>query len=220
MSLRWPGEPIRRTGLPSASPAARILVLRPPRERPRPWASAPLFPGERRPPADAPARLSSRSSAIPDRLRAKARRGWRPERPSRSSGNSGALRFRSRPIAQADRASARPSGHPEQRVQKPSIVGARTPLALPAAGHKLLKPLPLVVSKHVAIHRRSPKISVESDSRPLENPRALNRHHGLAAERPARPQLRPARQPPRNAALPYARRFPRPALLPFYLFRY
>jgi hypothetical protein len=30
--------------LPSASPAAWILVLRPPRERPRHWASAPLFP--------------------------------------------------------------------------------------------------------------------------------------------------------------------------------
>src|SRR5580698_1579728 len=73
------------------------------------------------------------------------------------------------------------AGHPEQRVQKPAIVGARTPLALPAAGHKLLKPLPLVVSKHVAIHRRSPKISVESDSRPFQNPRSLNRHRDLAA---------------------------------------
>jgi hypothetical protein len=37
----------------------------------------------------------------------------------------------------------------------------RTPLALPPAGHKRLKPLPLVVSKPVAIYRRSPKISVE-----------------------------------------------------------
>src|SRR5580693_5115286 len=79
MSLRWPGEPIRRTGFPSASPAAWILVLKPPRERPRPWAFAPLFAGQRRQPADAPARWWNRSSAIPDRLRAKARRGWRPD---------------------------------------------------------------------------------------------------------------------------------------------
>jgi hypothetical protein len=44
MSLRCPGEPIRRTGLPSASPAAWILVLKPPRDRPRPWACAPFLP--------------------------------------------------------------------------------------------------------------------------------------------------------------------------------
>src|SRR4029077_8886582 len=44
MSLRCPGEPIRRTGLPSASPAAWILVLRPPRDRPRPWAFGPFLP--------------------------------------------------------------------------------------------------------------------------------------------------------------------------------
>src|SRR6202020_1936786 len=179
MSLRWPGEPIRRTGFPSASPAAWILVLKPPRERPRPWAFAPLFAGKRRQPADAPARWWNRSSAIPDRLRAKARRGWRPERPSRSSGNRALYGFVvAQSLRQIAPAPAR-AGHPEQRVQKPSIVGARTPLALPAAGHKLLKPLPLVVSKHVAIHRRSPKISVESDSRPFENPRSLNRHRDL-----------------------------------------
>ena len=40
-SLRCPGEPIRHTGLPNASPAAWIFVFTPPRERPRPWASAP-----------------------------------------------------------------------------------------------------------------------------------------------------------------------------------
>jgi hypothetical protein len=38
------------------------------------------------------------------------------------------------------------AGRPQQRVQKPSIVGARTPLALAPAGHKRLKPLPLVIS--------------------------------------------------------------------------
>jgi hypothetical protein len=42
--LRCPGDPIRRIRVPSASPAAGILVLRPPRERPRPWAAAPFLP--------------------------------------------------------------------------------------------------------------------------------------------------------------------------------
>lgn len=43
------------------------------------------------------------------------------------------------------------AGHPQQGVQKPSIVGARTPLALPAARRKLLKPLPLVVPQRIDI---------------------------------------------------------------------
>src|SRR5271165_2872444 len=81
MSLSCPGEPIRRTGLPSASPAAWILVLKPPRDRPRPWASAPLFAGLRQPRADVRERWSSRSSATPDRLHAPARPKCRPERP-------------------------------------------------------------------------------------------------------------------------------------------
>jgi hypothetical protein len=56
MSLRWRGEPIRRTGLPSVSPAAWILVLRPPRERAtKALGIRPLFPDGRRLPADAPA---------------------------------------------------------------------------------------------------------------------------------------------------------------------
>jgi hypothetical protein len=36
---------IRRTGSPSASPAAWILVLRPPRDRPTPWECARLLTG-------------------------------------------------------------------------------------------------------------------------------------------------------------------------------
>jgi hypothetical protein len=57
--------------------------------------------------------------------------------------------------------------HEEQaQVQKLSIVGARTPLPLSAAGQKkLLKPLPLVVSNPVALPSRSSKICGESDSR-------------------------------------------------------
>ena len=42
-SPRWPGRTIRRLGLPRSSTAARILVVRPPRERPMAWMSAPLF---------------------------------------------------------------------------------------------------------------------------------------------------------------------------------
>ncbi len=34
---------MRRTGSPSASPATWIFVLSPPRDRPRPWAFAPLY---------------------------------------------------------------------------------------------------------------------------------------------------------------------------------
>jgi hypothetical protein len=105
MSLRCPGDPIRRTGFPSASPAAWILVLRPPRERPRPWASGPLFAGECRRRADAPARWSSRSSTIRDRPRPPTWRGSRPERPSRSSDSSGASPPCACPTAWADRAS-------------------------------------------------------------------------------------------------------------------
>ncbi|WP_237345542.1 hypothetical protein, partial [Xanthobacter agilis] len=40
-------------------------------------------------------------------------------------------------------------------------------------------PLPLIIPKSIAIHRRSSKISVESDLRPLGNPKSLNRHYGL-----------------------------------------
>src|SRR6476660_1096015 len=69
MSLRCPGVPIKRIGLPRPSPAAWILVLRPHRDRPRPWASAPLLPCGRQRRVDAPAQWLSRSSAIPDRLR-------------------------------------------------------------------------------------------------------------------------------------------------------
>src|SRR5262249_61636551 len=72
------------------------------------------------------------------------------------------------------------AAHPQEPIEDPSFVGARPPLPLPPARQNLLKPLPLVIPKRIAVHRRSPKISVESDSRPLENPRSLNRHRGLA----------------------------------------
>jgi hypothetical protein len=171
MSLRCPGDPIRRTGLPSASLAAWILVLKPPRDRPRPWASAPLF-----------------FAASAGSLLMRPHDGGIDHQPfqiglARQGGEDlvqnahldpaivpalHALVF-AEPPRQIALAPAR-AGHPQQRVQKPSIVGAWTSLALPAARHKLLKLLPLVVQKPFAIHRRSPKISVESDSRPLENP--------------------------------------------------
>ena len=44
MSLRCPGEPISRTGLPSASPAAWIFVLSRRETGPGPGHPAPFFP--------------------------------------------------------------------------------------------------------------------------------------------------------------------------------
>jgi hypothetical protein len=54
---------------------------------------------------------------------------------------------------------------------------ARPPFG--TAWHKSLDPLPLIIPKSVAIHRRSPKISVESDLPSLGNPKSLNRHRAL-----------------------------------------
>ena len=118
--------------------AAWILVLKPPRDRPRPWASAPLFAGERRQPADAPARSWSRSSAIPDR-------------PPRQGGEDAVQNAHLDPaviaplhgfvIAQSlGRSRQR---QPERaihskRVQKPSIVGARARLPFRPPGTNAL----------------------------------------------------------------------------------
>ncbi|MBU6464240.1 MAG: hypothetical protein KGR71_16915, partial [Proteobacteria bacterium] len=49
----------------------------------------------------------------------------------------------------------------------------------PAARHKSSNPFPLIIPKCVAIHRRSPKISVESDLLSSGNPRSLIRHYDL-----------------------------------------
>jgi hypothetical protein len=72
------------------------------------------------------------------------------------------------------------AGHPEKRVQKFAVIRARPTLTLGTAGHEYLDPFPLVVAKHIAIHRQSPKISVESDLLPFGNPHSLNRHYALA----------------------------------------
>src|SRR5258708_967274 len=179
MSLRCPGVPIRRSGLPSASAAAWILVLSPPRDRPRPWASAPLFPCARQRHADAPARWSNRSSAIPDRLRAKEPPARHRERPSQSSDSNAVSPIDvAQPLRQITPAAAR-TGHPQQRIQKPTVVGTRPALTLGAARHEAPNSFPLVIPKCIAIHRRSPKISVESDLPSLGNPKSLNRHYGL-----------------------------------------
>ena len=68
MSPSWPGVTSKAMGRPCASQTAWILVVRPPRERPMPCSSAPLF---RRPPSDAPWRWWSR--APESRRRAKPR---------------------------------------------------------------------------------------------------------------------------------------------------
>src|SRR5208337_5442679 len=69
--------------------------------------------------------------------------------------------------------------HPQQRVEKPPIVRARAALTAPAAWNKVLEPFPLVVTKSVAVHRCSPKNSVESDLRAFGNPKTLNCHYAL-----------------------------------------
>jgi len=83
------------------------------------------------------------------------------------------------PLRQVTPAPARPR-HPQQRIQKSTVIRTRPALALRPAGNQPLDTLPLIVPQRVAIHRRSPKISVESDLRPLGSPRSLNCHHGLA----------------------------------------
>ncbi|MDE2468921.1 MAG: hypothetical protein KGL35_09295, partial [Bradyrhizobium sp.] len=49
--------------------------------------------------------------------------------------------------------------------------------------HKSSNPFPLIIPKCVAIHRRSPKISVESDLLSSGNPRSLIRHYDLENQR-------------------------------------
>src|SRR6516164_3154428 len=122
MSLRCPGEPIRRTGLPRASPATWILVLKPPRDRPRPWACAPLFAGWRRLHADALERWWSRSSATPDRPRAKAQRGpvqHAPFDPAIVTSLDGSVVAEL--LRQVPPASPR-ARHPQQGVQKSAVI--------------------------------------------------------------------------------------------------
>jgi hypothetical protein len=82
------------------------------------------------------------------------------------------------PFRQITPAPAR-TGHPQQRIQKPTVVGARPALTLGPARYKTFDALPLIVPKSIAIHRWSPKISLESDLPPLGNPKFLNRHHDL-----------------------------------------
>src|SRR5208337_5088815 len=72
--------------------------------------------------------------------------------------------------------------HPQQRVEKPPIVRARAALTAPAARNKVLEPFPLVVTKSVAVHRCSPKNSVESDLRAFGNPKTLNCHYALGRD--------------------------------------
>jgi transposase InsO family protein len=154
------------------------LVLKPPRERPRPWASAPLFAGERRRRADAPARSSSRSSAIRDRPRAPTRQGSRPERPSRS-GRSAASPPRACPTAWADRASdsLRAIHSRAFRNRRLLVRGPRLPLRSPGTNASSRSHW----SSRSASQPKAdlPKISVESDLRPFGNPRSLNRHCDL-----------------------------------------
>ena len=126
---------------PSAR-AAQALGIRPP------------FSGERRRRADAPARWSSRSSAFEVGL---ARRTASiPSRtPISSSDSSAASPPRACPTAWADRANNSLSAPFTAGVQKPTIVGAGTALALAPPRYKRLKPLPLVIPKRVAVLERA-----------------------------------------------------------------
>jgi hypothetical protein len=53
-------------------------------------------------------------------------------------------------LGQIEPAPAR-TRRPQQRVQKPAIAGARSPLAFAAARNKFLKPFPLVVPQQIGI---------------------------------------------------------------------
>jgi hypothetical protein len=56
------------------------------------------------------------------------------------------------PLRQITPAPAR-AGHPQQRIQKPTVVGARPTLTLGPARHKTPNSFPLIVPKSVTIHR-------------------------------------------------------------------
>ena len=82
-SPHWPGVRMTRTGRPRLSTARWILVVNPPRDRPRAWFWSPLF---RSPPADelAPGCYRASDSRCPA-----LRSGWRtpsPTPPPRPSG--------------------------------------------------------------------------------------------------------------------------------------
>ena len=171
---------IRRTGRPSASLAAWIFVLSPPRDRPRPWASGPLFLARA-----SGVLMCSHNCAVdhqPFQIGfARQNSQHRRARPSRSSYNTAASRsIVAQPLWQITPAPTR-TRHPQKSIQKPSVVGARAALPFGSARHKSFDTFPLVVAKRVTIHRRSPKISVESDLRAFGNPCSLIRHYDLAS---------------------------------------
>lgn len=104
ISFCWPGPSSKRTGRPSASTTAWILVPNPPRERPRAWACDPPFFAVRRllePEPGSPSRLwpaiRYRDHSIPLRIS-----GRLPL--VRSSDNNDAWRFDTDRNAQADHA--------------------------------------------------------------------------------------------------------------------
>ncbi|WP_422635549.1 hypothetical protein, partial [Sphingobium sp.] len=69
-------------------------------------------------------------------------------------------------------------------------------------------PVPLVIPKRVAIHRRSPKISLESDFSEIGNPKSLNHHYALAGSAAHSRISGEAREntPPRHTRRPHAGR--------------
>ena len=103
--------------------------------------------------ADERGRWSSRSSAIPDRLRVPERQACRREPPFLSSGSNVASQTHSGRAVRAGHASDRPSE--PSTIAHPEIGGCSSedPLALGATWHKALDAVPLIVSKRVDIHR-------------------------------------------------------------------
>ncbi|ABF51950.1 hypothetical protein Sala_0226 [Sphingopyxis alaskensis RB2256] len=60
---------------------------------------------------------------------------------------------------------------PQQSIQKPPTIAARSALALAATGHKLPKPLPLIVPENLAFHTSLQKPVLNQNSRQLGIPK-------------------------------------------------
>lgn len=78
------------------------------------------------------------------------------------------------PLRQVTPAPAGPR-HPQQGVEEAPPVAARAALALAAARNERLHLLPLIVPQNLAVHRRPPKVSVESDLQSGGKPRILRK---------------------------------------------
>jgi hypothetical protein len=170
--------------LPSASVAAWILVLKPPREWPRPWACAPF------------------GQACPGCVLAGVHNGAVEEKPFQvglaGQGGQDAIQrpafdpavvapldclMIAKTLRQVAPAPAR-TAHPQQRVHETSVVTPRPALPSAATGYQVPQPLPWIVAQsvRVAAHLgRSPKPALNTSRSAQESLNPGDRHHRLVA---------------------------------------